>query len=409
MIEVAYKARSADGGMIEGSMVGETLDDVVRRLRNKQLTILSINEKQKKKGTFLRFAMAKLRRGPRASRMLTFTSQLTLMLETGNSIGESLAALEAQTTEAKLKNIIASIRQGVMSGSTLASALENHPEAFSEVYVNMVRLGEATGGLASVFKRLEVFLEKQAKLSSDIKSASIYPCILVCLALIVVTFLVTFVLPRFVGIFEGSGVVLPVPTRILLGASFVIRNFWYAILAGLAVTVWSIYVYLKSPRGVVLIDRLLIEMPALGELMKFIYTARIMRTLGTLIEAGVPHVDSIEVARQVATRKAFRKLMEDVGQSVLEGLGMAKAFNESALIPPTVKQMVETAESTGTLGRVLLRLADHYDDLTDKKVKLLTAYFEPGIIVTIGLVIGFITASVLLPLFKLTSAVKGGA
>lgn len=341
--------------------------------------------------------------------LATFTVQLSLMLRTGTSLVDALDALAEQTQDDRLYDVLISVRDQVSGGMTLAEALETRPEAFDTFYVSAVRAGEVSGRLPEVFTRLEQTLRKRVEMRGNLVIALIYPTIISFMATLAVIFVMTYVLPKFVAIFESSNVPLPVPTRMLMAISGFIMSYWYLLLIALVVIPTLIYRYLKSPRGSILFDGVILRMPIVGYLTSTMQTALMLRTLGTLLSSGVPLLDGLQVARDACKNTRFKTMIRGVADRVTQGEDLSSSFARSDLLEPTTKQMLTTGERSGNLARVMNALSDHLDEDADKQLKKLSAIFEPLIIILMGIAVGFIAVSILLPLFKLTSAARGGA
>ena len=336
------------------------------------------------------------------------TGQLALMLDTGNTLVDSLDALANQATNPKLEQVLQTLSRDVSGGMPLATALEVHPQVFNEFYVATVRSAEASGALTNAFKRIEAHLQKREDVIANIRAALIYPTILATLATGAVIFLLTFVLPKFTVIFEKRGVQLPLPTRMLLGISEFCTTYWYLfpiVIIGGAV---SIYMYAASERGKPVIHNLFLGAPIMGPLVKTLQTSQLLRMMGMLLDAGVPIVETLSIGAQACSNIHFRRLMARVTEGVLQGEGFARNFCKSRLFPVSIKQMVTTGERTGSMGLVMSKIADKLDSIADKQMKKISSLIEPLIIIVMGVAIGFIAIAILLPLFKLTSTLRGG-
>lgn len=344
-----------------------------------------------------------------AKQLVLVTSQLSLMLETGNTVSESLHVLSKQTEGTKIGDALEKVASNVAGGKTLAASFGDQATVFPRLFVSALRAGETSGRLAEVFKQLEVHMTKRAELRESIRSALTYPAILSVLLFGVVVFAVTFVLPRFTAIFEGAGVVLPLATRFLMAVSKYARRYWYLIPAAAILGPFGIWSFMRTDRGKNLVDRLLLRLPVLATLVKSISTSSLARTLGMLLDAGVPMTESIEVAKESVGSHSFRRFMGRIERSVLQGDGFAVPWRDSELVTPVDQQMVQTAERTGSLPVVMTRLADYHDDQTDIKLKRLTSIMEPMFIAIMGAFVGLVAMAVLLPLFKMASALKMGA
>lgn len=339
--------------------------------------------------------------------LCTLTGQLALMLETGTPLAESLKALVDQTRNAFLHRALERVYQEVSAGSSLGDALEKHPRIFDSFYVATVRVGEATGSLATVFQRLEGHMEKKEAILATLRVALTYPVILACLAFGAVLFLLTFVLPKFVMIFASSGVVLPLPTRMLMGAAEFSRAYWYLILLGMVLVVSGVWFVTTSQRAKPFFDRFVLRIPLVGGLVSTVQTSVLLRMIGTLLRAGVSLMETLEVSRKACSSTPFRQLVDSVVANVTRGEGLSGKFAESNLLPPMVKQMIVTGERTGSLPAVMNKMADYLDAKTERRIKALSAMFEPFVIIVMGVVVGFIALAILLPLFRLATAVKG--
>ena len=344
-----------------------------------------------------------------AKQLVLVTSQLSLMLETGNTVSESLHVLSKQTEGTKISDALGKVASGVEGGKTLAASFGEESVVFPRLFVSAIRAGETSGRLPEVFKQLEVHTTKRAELRESIRSALTYPTILSVLLFGVVVFAVTFVLPRFTAIFEGAGVVLPLPTRFLMAVSKYARQYWYMIPAVVVFGGSGIAAFIGTARGKTLIDSLMLRIPVLDTLVKSVSTSSLTRTLGMLLDAGVPMTESIEVAKESVGSLSFSRFMGEIERSVLQGDGFAVPWRDSDLVTPVDQQMVQTAERTGSLPVVLNRLADYHDDQVDIKLKRLTSIMEPMFIAIMGAFVGLVAMAVLLPLFKMASALKMGA
>ena len=341
--------------------------------------------------------------------LLDLTGQLALMLRTGTTLIDSLKALREQTDSERLYEVLDRIENDLNGGASLARALSAHPKVFDQFFVNTVEAGESSGQLAMVFSRLESYLRKKLELRNKITTALIYPSIIAAVALSAVSFIVTFVLPRFIRIFEKAGVELPAPTRMLLAISGFVSNYWYLILLAVVIAPVTFYFVMKEPRTKRLLDTLFLHLPGVGPLVIIIQSSQLFRTLGTMLEAGVPLVDSLQVTRRVCRNHHFVKLVDETLRRVTQGEPLRIAFNESDIISPAIKTMLSTGERTGALPEVMNSVSNYLDEDSDRKLKRLSAMIEPLIIIAMGVVVGFIAISILLPLFRLSAAVGGSS
>lgn len=334
-----------------------------------------------------------------------FTSQLALMLEAGTSLTDALASSAEQTSCPTLRNALEEIQEDVKGGKLLSTALEKHPRQFPTLLTSMVRVGETGGFLPDALHRTSEFLLLRQELLARIQAALAYPVVLVVISAGVVLFLVGGVLPKFVKVFEGREQLLPLPTKILMGMSAAIGNYWYAMLAAAAVVAGALAVLQRSPSGRRAIDRWLLRVPLVGPLWKLGLAARLMRTMGVLIESGVPLLEAVAVARRTISHTEFGQFFDRLHEIVQHGGTLGEAFSRSQLFPATVKQMIATGEATGTSGKIMLKAAEYYEGQVALRLKSLTAALEPLVLLMMGSIVGFIALSLFMPLFRMARTV----
>jgi len=334
--------------------------------------------------------------------LIFFTSQLSLLMETGTSLTESLAAIEPQISNTALQDAVREVSLDVQSGKMLSTAMAKKPRIFTTIYVSMLRAGEAGGFMVEMLERLVQVLKLKSGLATKIKSAMAYPAVLTVMSMGVVVFMMAYVLPRFATLFEGKEAILPVTTLVLMGTARFITSYWPFILAGLAALGVGVYYALRSEQGKIVLQKLMIRGPVIGPTCRALYTARLLRTLGTMLESGIPLLDGVDVTRGTVGNREYVTFLDSVQVSVTGGKTLSEPFAKSHLFPPAVKQMVHTAEMTGSTGMVMLKMADHYEEEVEVRLKTLTSMLEPLIVVVMGSVVGFIAMSLFLPLFKIS-------
>ena len=407
MLKMAYTARTLTGEIVEGIARGRDEGEIRTSLSIKGLELLSATEApESRMPNFAAFSV-RFKGRVKRSEIFWFTGQLALMLETGSTIVDSLEALAEQTEDAKLRRILKSVSTDLQGGSTLAMAMGAHPNAFNTFYISAIKAGETSGNLVDVFNRLEAHMTRREELLSSIRVALAYPTILTILSFGAVVFLVTFVLPKFTEIFERNGAVLPLPTRMLLTSSEIVTTYWHFILLGGVCSAICAYAYANSETGRFRIDQIVLKLPVIGVLVNSIYTSSLLRILGTLLNAGVPMTESMNVARDTCSNNLYKTAVSNIMSGVLRGESFSENFSKSPLFSPSTKQMIATGDRTGSLPLVMNKMADYLDNDSEKQMKKLSALIEPLVIICMGVVVGFIAISVLLPLFRLTSAVKG--
>jgi len=294
----------------------------------------------------------------------------------------------------------------VESGHTLADALRKHPKAFGDLYVNMVAAGEAGGILDTILLRLAQFLEKNDAIVRKVKGAMIYPAVILSVAVIAISVLLIFVIPTFQNMFASVHLELPLPTRMVIGASNVLKNYWWAIGAVIAFTVVSLNRYYKTPPGRLQIDTLLLKTPVLGDVLRKAAVSRFTRTLGTLISSGVSILDGLEITARTAGNMVIHNAVMESRASIAGGETIAGPLQKSKVFPPMVISMIAVGEQTGGLDEMLSKIADFYDDEVDAAVSALLALMEPVMIVVLGVIVGGMVIAMYLPIFDMVNAVQ---
>lgn len=330
-----------------------------------------------------------------------FTRQFSTLQDAGLPVLRSLRILEKQMKPSALKNALIDVVEDVESGSTLSESLGRHPKAFDRLYVNMVKAGEAGGALEVILQRLAEFKEKSQSLKRKVVGAMVYPSVVICVAVGILTFIMVSIIPKFKKIFEEFGLSLPQATKILIDVSDWVASYWYVI----PLFPLSVYLLLKLIRmtraGNYALDRMTLWIPIVGSLVEKTIVARTMRTLGTLISSGVPILEALSIVKDTANNVVFERMFQRVLESIREGDTIADPLRESRLVDDMVVNMVEVGEETGDLDTMLYKVADFYDEEVDTLVKSLISLLEPIMIVFLGGVIGAIVISLFLPLIKL--------
>jgi len=334
-----------------------------------------------------------------------FTRQLATMIDAGLPLVQSLDILSSQQDHKVFKNIIREIREDVEGGSTFAGALKKHPSTFDDLYTNLVVAGEEGGILDNILNRLSNYIEKAEALKKKVKSAMIYPAVIVSVAILVVIILMIFVIPVFESLFKSAGQALPLPTLIVLAMSKIIQKYIVVIIPAAILFVFLFRKFYKTEVGKTLIDRLTLKVPVFGMLLKKVAVARFARTLGTLVSSGVPILDGLLIVSRTAGNRTIETAILSARTSIREGETIAEPLGRSGIFPPMVIQMISVGESTGALDSMLTKIADFYDDEVDVAVNNLTALLEPFLMVFLGVVIGGVVIAMYLPIFQMASAV----
>ncbi len=400
-----YKARDRSGIAIAGSVEAASQAAVSASLRELGYQIIYVEERR---GAFLWVEQfgRRLSRGASPAEVIFFTRQLAMMVTAGLPLLDGLQGMTEQTFSPAFKRVITMLAEDLRGGKSFSEALARHPALFGNFYVSMVRAGETAGILAQVLERLAAIGEEELELKGRIRSALAYPVLLVFLSLGIVTFLLIAVLPKFVGIFEESGTALPVPTVILLTTSRTLQRFWYLIPILIAAVVTWVRRYSRTPIGKYKLHLMVLQTPVVGVLIQKSILARFSRTMASLLKSGIPVVPALTITHDLVGNEAVAQAITHIREAVVGGASLAEPFRLSRVFPPTVVQLVAVGERTGNLDQMFLRLGDYYDGEVQQALRTLTSVLEPILLLGMGLLVGFIALSVLLPIFNLIKVFK---
>lgn len=398
MTTFTYTARSFSGDLKTATLEASSRDDVIAQLRRQRLSVVKIDDAGIPK---------KARRGHIKMRdVVIFTRQFSTMINAGLPLVQALNILAEQSQNKVLSDVTRKVVFDVESGKTVADAMGKHPQAFSPLYVNMVAAGEAGGILDTILMRLATFMEKNDALIRKVKGASIYPSVIMSVAAIAVTVLLVFVIPVFENLFTSAGLALPLPTRIVMGMSRFLKGYWYAVIS-VVVTAFFMYKrYAATPNGRLNIDKMLLRVPVLGDVIRKAAVSRFTRTLGTLVSSGVSILDGLEITARTAGNRVVQDAIMESRASIAGGDTIAQPLKKSGVFPPMVISMISVGEQTGGLDEMLSKIADFYDDEVDAAVGNLLSLLEPMMIVFLGVVVGGMVVSMYLPIFDMINAVQ---
>ena len=387
-----FKAVASDGKVRTGMLTGETEKAVAAELRRQGLVPVYVGAEPKQG---FRLRLPALVRGRRRD-VLLFTQELSTLLKAGVPLDRSLAITAELTERASFRQVAQDVLRVLKGGKSLAESLATHPEYFTDLYVNMVRAGEASGALAAVFERLADFETTRDELRGYIISAMIYPALLSLVGLGSVLVLLNFVAPRFAAVFEQSQMAMPTPTRIMLGASDLSRRYGWLLAACLAVGVVGLRSYVRTARGRVWWDTWRLQVPVLGAALRKAETARFARAMATLVANGVALVQSIAIAGATLNNRKIAGSLEGVARGVKRGEGIAGPLARTGEFPPLAAHLLTVGEETGRLDEMFARMAEIYEGETRVAIRRLTALFEPLIILVMGVLVGALILSMLL-------------
>lgn len=398
MPQFTYTARTSNGELRSATIDAPSRDDVVAQLRRQRLTIVKVDESKttpkKKLGSI------KMRD------IVIFTRQFSTMINAGLPLVQALDILARQSENQALQATVREVVFDVESGNTVADAMRKHPKAFSDLYTNMVAAGEAGGILDTILNRLAIFMEKNDALVRKVKGAMIYPTVIMCVAALCVVILLWKVIPVFASMFGSVGMELPLPTRVVIGMSGFLNAYWWALILGAGVGGYAIKKYYGTSGGQLVIDRMLLHVPVLGDVLRKSAVSRFTRTLGTLISSGVSILDGLEITARTSGNRVVQDAIMGSRASIAGGETIAAPLQKSEVFPPMVISMIAVGEQTGGLDEMLTKIADFYDDEVDAAVSALLSLLEPIMIVFLGVVVGGMIVAMYLPIFDMVNAVK---
>ena len=401
-----WKGRTISGEIQTGEFESSSQDEVLSALRKKRIIITSVREKPKG----FKMSVPGMGAGVTTRDLAIFTRQFATMINAGLPLVQCLDILSKQTENVAFRQIISGVTREVEAGNTLAESLgkKENQRVFDELFVNMVEAGEAGGILDDILMRLATFIEKAEALKRKVQGAMVYPGVVMTVAIMATCFMLIFIIPTFARMFTGFGAELPLPTKIVMGLSSFLRAYWWAMILGVVGTAVGLQRYYRTEAGHLNIDRLLLKVPVLGDVLRKGAVARFTRTLGTLISSGVPILTGLEITARTSGNRVIQAAIMAARASIREGETIAAPLRESDVFPPMVVQMISVGEETGALDDMLTRIADFYDSEVDTAVDALTSLIEPIMIVFMGGVVGGMVVAMYLPMFKLINVVAGG-
>lgn len=396
-----YRAVNKENKTLAGMVEAPNEAMAIDILKEKELEILSLTEKAGKGGGKFNISFGGR---VKAKEVVIFSRQFSVLIASGVALVQSLKLLVEQTKNPKLQGIISEIADEIDGGARLSDTLAKHPKVFTNFYINVVRSGESSGKLDEVLEYLADELEKDYDMISKIKGAMIYPVFIITGLSIVGTMMMIFVVPKLTEILQESGTELPLATRVLMGISSFLQNYWYILIIGIVGTVAAIRFFVNLPIGKQIIDNLVLKLPIFGKLFKKIYLVRFTRSLETLIKGGVSISKGLEITAEVVSNDIYRTLINQTKKDVEDGKAMSLAFTQSEAVPNMVGQMISIGEKTGKLDSILASISAFYGREIDNTVANLMTLMEPIIMVVIGIAVGTMVAAIILPMYNMTSS-----
>jgi len=397
-----FSGKNSAGEKVSGERVAVNKQVLATQLRREQIAGPTIREKGKE------FALPTFGSGKvKTKDIAIFLRQFSVMIDAGLPLVQCLEILAANQENAAFQKTLTGVRTTVEGGATLANAMRQYPKAFDDLTTNMIEAGETGGILDIILQRLAQYVEKAVKLRSAVKSALIYPIAVVSMAFLVVGALLKWVVPIFANLFAGLDVALPLPTRIVMGLSAAVGQFWWFFIVGIVAMVFGIKWIRKDPRGRYWFDYTLLKLPILGILLRKIAVARFTRTLGTLITSGVPILEGLSITARTSGNAVLEEALLKVRKAIEEGRTIVDPLRECGIFQNMVTQMIGVGEATGAMDNMLQKIADFYEDEVDSATKDMLAMLEPVIIGLLGVMIGGIVISLYMPLFAMIAKLAG--
>ncbi len=401
-----WEGTSAQGRKVKGEMDAMSPQQVFNALRTQRISPNMKRIRQKGVGIHKEIKVPGF--GPKAKTkdVVVFTRQFATMLDAGLPIVQGLDVLGRQHSNAAMRKCLTEVREQVESGGTLAEGLARHPRIFDDLFVNMVAAGETGGILDIILDRLASYLEKMDQLRRQVKTAMIYPAVVVAAAAIVTAILLIFVIPTFAEMFKDFGAALPAPTRLVMAMSDFVVAYYPVMILTMGGGFWFLRRFLATERGKSVIHPLLLKVPVFGEIIRKVSVARFTRTLGTMLSSGVPILDALAICGRTAGNKVVEKEVASVRISISEGKTISEPLQNSLIFPPMVVQMINVGETTGSLDAMLSKVADFYESEVENAVTAMKQLIEPLMILFLGTLVGGLVVAMYLPIFKLGSVIQ---
>ena len=395
-----YEAVNASGEIIKGVIEVERSNMVARQLKESGYYVTSIREVQERKEIGNLFQTGKR---VKTKDLTIFSHQFAAMIDAGISLIDALNILYEETEHPKLKEIIREIQEDIETGSSLSEAMSKHPKVFPQLYCQLIRAGETGGVLNTVLNQLAAHYDRQDEINGKVKSALYYPLTILGIAILVVIFLMVFIVPSFVTMFSDFGADLPGPTKMLLGASDFLRSYWWLLILIISSIAALLYSYRKTPKGEFRLDKLMLDIPVIGDLMRKVILSRFASTLAILLGSGVDLLSSLSIVEEVVGNKVYSNTLVDARGQVREGVNFSRPLSDSPYFPKMVIQMIKIGEESGNLEMMLKKISTFYDREVENAVEGSISLIEPAMIVFLAVLVGFIVISIVLPMFDMYS------
>ena len=400
-----WEGVNSTGKKVNGELEARDTQSVFNQLRSQRITPQANKIKVKGSGLDMEIKIPGFGPKVKSKDVVIFTRQFATMIDAGLPIVQALDILAKQSENKALKKVFFGIKETVETGGTLSDGMGKFPKVFDELYVNMVAAGETGGILDIILERLAIHQEKSMKLKREVKTAMIYPSVVVGAAFIVTSILLIFVIPTFAELFNDFGSSLPLPTQIVIGISNFVVSYWYLIFGSIGGLLYSFLKSMKTPRGQEIIHPIALRLPVFGDIIKKVAVARFTRTLGTMLSSGVPILEALNICAKTAGNKVVERDVQRARVAISEGKSMVQPLSESPVFPSMVVQMIGVGEATGAMDAMLQKIADFYEDEVNNSVTAMKQLIEPVMILFLGIVIGSLVIAMYLPIFKMGSVV----
>ncbi len=402
MLTFKYTAKDQNAKTVSGKINAESQSLVIEELRKRNLTVISVVEV---KGGGLAQMSFQFKR-VKGDDIVIFSRQLSTMVDAGIPIIQGLDALQEQVANPYFQSIIANIRDDIQLGNSLAAAFAKHPRVFDPLFINMIKVGETGGVLSKVLDRISSYMEKTLKLKRKVQSALVYPTVVICMAIIITIILLVKVVPVFTSIYQGFDQKLPAMTLLLISMSDFLKKYILLVIVFFFLLSMALARWHKTEKGALILDRMILKMPLFGDLIRKVAISRFCRTLATLIQSGVPILESLNIVGKSSGNKVIEVVVEEVKNTVREGESITGPLVRSGVFPSMVTRMISIGEKSGQMEKMLTKISEFYEDQVDAAVAGLTSIIEPLIMGVLGIVVGFIVIALFLPIISITQFLK---
>ncbi len=400
-----WEGKNPSGKKVAGEMEAKDLQAVFNTLKNQRIIPNTQKIREKGKGLEMEIKLPGFGAKIKGKDVVIFTRQFATMIDAGLPLVQALDILSRQHENKAFRKTLMGVKETVETGGTLAEGMGKFPKVFDDLYVNMVAAGENGGILDIILERLSVHMEKSMKLKREVKTAMIYPSVVISAAIIVTAVLLIFVIPTFADLFKDFGSALPLPTQIVINLSNFAVAWWYLIAGAFGGMSFFLVRFMKTDRGKEVIHPLALKLPVFGDIIRKVAVARFTRTLGTMMSSGVPILEALNICSRTAGNKVVEREVQRARVAISEGKSMIEPLTKSEVFPPMVVQMIAVGESTGAMDAMLQKIADFYEDEVDNAVTAMKQLIEPIMILVLGVIIGGLVVSMYLPIFKMGSVV----